>query len=250
MDRLFYTILALLAASVGSVALSGSLLLLNNKWLDKVSGYMLYLAGGTLLGAALLGLIPEAAESLPIDEVLIWVLIGILFFFILEKFILWRMCNDENCERQVHAAGPMIIIGDAVHNAIDGVVIAASFLTSVELGIFVTISVVLHEIPQELGDFGILIKSGYTRKKAMFYNMLSGTSSLVFGIATYFVLDLMQGFIPYALAIAAASFLYVSLADLIPVMHQETRPKQSVIQFLLILVGVAIIFASVAHHVH
>lgn len=250
MDRLFFTIIALLAASVGSVALSGSLLLLSNKWLEKISGYMLYLAGGTLLGAALLGLIPEAAESLPVEDVLMWVLIGVLFFFILEKFILWRMCTDESCERQIHAAGPMIIIGDAVHNAIDGVVIAASFLTSVELGIFVTISVVLHEIPQELGDFGILIKSGYSRKKAMFYNLLSGTSALVFGIASYFLLDVLQGIIPYALAIAAASFLYISLADLIPEMHKEIRPKQSIFQFLLILLGVAIILLSVAHHSH
>jgi zinc and cadmium transporter len=129
-------------------------------------------------------------------------------------------------------------------------VIAASFLTSTELGIFVTVSVVLHEIPQELGDFGILIKSGYSRKKALLYNLLSGTSSLVFGIAAYFLLELVQGFIPYALAIAAASFLYVSLADLIPEMHKETRPKESIIQFLLILLGVAIIFISVAQHAH
>lgn len=102
---LFYILIALIAASVGSVALSGSLLMLNNKWLEKVSGYLLYLAGGTLLGSALLGLIPEAAESMDLHSVVIWVLIGILFFFLLEKFILWRMCHDENCERQIHAAG-------------------------------------------------------------------------------------------------------------------------------------------------
>ena len=250
MNQLYYTIIALLAASVGSVTLSGSLLLLNNKWLGKISSYLLYLAGGTLLASALLGLIPQAAESIHIEGVVTWVLAGILFFFLLEKFILWRMCRDENCERQIHAAGPMIIIGDAVHNAIDGVVIAASFLTSTELGIFVTLSVLLHEIPQELGDFGILIKSGYTRKKALLYNLLSGSSSLVAGIAAYFLLDLVQEFIPYALAIAAASFLYVSLADLIPEMHKETKPKESIIQFLLILLGVAIIAISLVGHSH
>jgi len=177
MEVLLYTILALTAASVGSVALSGTLLLLNNKWLGKISGYLLYLAGGTLLGSALLGLIPEATEAIGLESVVEWVLIGILFFFVLEKIILWRTCHNDDCERQNHAAAPMIIIGDAFHNAIDGVVIAASFLTSVELGIFVTISVVLHEIPQELGDFGILIKSGYSRKKALWYNLLSGSSS-------------------------------------------------------------------------
>lgn len=250
MNTLFYTILALTAASVGSVGLSSLLLLLNNKWLSRVSGYLLYLAGGTLLGSALVGLIPEAAESMCIHDVVMWVLGGIILFFILEKIILWRTCHDENCERQNHAAAPMIIIGDAIHNAIDGVVIAASFLTSVELGIFVTFSVLLHEIPQELGDFGILIKSGYSRKKALLYNMLSGSSSILSGIAAYFLLDYVEAFIPYTIALAAASFLYVSLADLIPEMHKETKPKESAIQILLILLGVAIIIISSGQHQH
>lgn len=249
METLLYTIIALTVASVGSVALSGSLLLLNNKWLAKVSTYLLYLAGGTLLSSALIGLIPEAAETLPLFDVLLWVLIGILFFFVLEKIILWRTCHNEDCERQNHAAAPMIIIGDAFHNAIDGVVIAASFLTSVELGIFVTLSVVLHEIPQELGDFGILIKGGYTRKKAMFYNLLSGSSALVSGVLAYFLLDYIQFIIPYTIAIAAASFLYISLADLIPEMHKHTKPKESIIQLFMILLGVSIIIFS-AHHAH
>jgi len=250
MNTFLYTLLALMAASIGSVALSSSLLLLNNKWLAKISSYLLYLAGGTLLGSALLGLIPEAAETLCIHDVVMWVLGGIILFFILEKIILWRTCHDENCERQNHAAAPMIIIGDAIHNAIDGVVIAASFLTSVELGIFVTISVLLHEIPQELGDFGILLKSGYSRKKALLYNMLSGSSAIVAGIAAYFLLDYMEAIIPYTIAIAAASFLYVALADLIPEMHKETKPKESVIQIILIIIGIAIILLSKGTHQH
>jgi len=253
MEILFYTIIALTLASVGSVMLSGSLLLLNDKWLSRISDYLLYLAGGTLLGSALLGLIPEAVETIEshdLHTVLFWVLAGILMFFVLEKIILWRICHNADCERQNHAAAPMIIIGDAFHNAIDGVVIAASFLTSVELGIFVTFSVVLHEIPQEMGDFGILIKSGYSRKKALLYNLLSGSSSLVAGISAYFILDVVQGFIPYALAIASASFLYVALADLIPEMHKETKLKESIIQVLLIVLGVAIIFMSLQNHEH
>lgn len=249
MEILLYTILALFATSVGSVMLASSLLLLNNKWLGKISGYLLYLAGGTLLSSALLGLIPEASEALALHEVVLWVLIGILLFFLLEKIILWRSCHDENCERQIHAAAPMILIGDAFHNAIDGVVIAASFLTSTELGIFVTLSVVLHEIPQELGDFGILIKGGYTRKKALWYNLLSGSSSLVAGIAAYFLLDYVKVAVPYTIAIAAASFLYISMADLIPEMHKETKPKESVIQIIMILTGVCIIIFS-SHHGH
>lgn len=248
MQILISTILALVAASIGSVALSGLLLLLNNKWLDRISEYLLYLAGGTLLGSALIGLIPEASENLELKTVLVWVLIGILFFFALEKIILWRTCHDENCERQNHAAAPMIIIGDAFHNAIDGVVIAASFLTSTELGLFVTISVILHEIPQELGDFGILIKGGYTRKKAMIYNLLSGSTSLISGVLAYFLLDTMQSVIPYVIAIAAAGFLYISLADLIPEMHKKSKPGVSFIQFILVLAGIAIVMLSSHQH--
>ncbi|MDD3078937.1 MAG: ZIP family metal transporter [Paludibacter sp.] len=246
MEILLYTIISLLAASVGSVLLAGTLLLLNNKWLEKISSYLLYLAGGTLLGAALIGLIPEATESLAIEKVLIWVLIGIILFFILEKIVLWHNCHDSSCERQNNTAAPMIIIGDAFHNATDGVVIAASFLTSTSLGVFVTISVVLHEIPQEMGDFGILLKSGYSRKKAMFYNLFSSCSAIVAGVAAYYLLDFMQMLVPYVIAISAASFLYISLADLIPEMHKETRLKESLIQLLLILTGIAIIIF--AHH--
>lgn len=247
---LVYTILALLATSIGSVMLSSTMLLLNDKWLHRVSEYLLYLAGGTLLGSALLGLIPEAAHEIHFEDVLLWLAIGIVFFFILEKIILWRTCHDEHCERQSHTAAPMILIGDAFHNAIDGVVIAASFITSVELGIFVTISVVLHEIPQELGDFGILIKSGYSRRKALLYNLLSGSTSLLAGILAYFLLDFVQSVVPYALAIAAASFMYVAMADLIPEMHKETKFKPSIVQILLIIAGLAIIYFSAQGHQH
>jgi zinc and cadmium transporter len=242
MEMLLYTILALVVASIGSVGLSGLLLLLNNKWLEKISGYLLYLAGGTLLSSALLGLIPEASETIGVEKVLLWVLIGILLFFLLEKIILWRTCHNENCERQNHTAAPMIIIGDAFHNAIDGVVIAASFLSSTELGVFVSISIIFHEIPQELGDFGILLKGGYSRQKALFYNMLSGSSAIVSGVAAYFYMGAVKSLIPYVLAFSASSFLYIALADLIPEMHQKTKLKESIIQVLLIIVGVLIIY--------
>lgn len=250
MENLIYTIIALIAVSMGSVGLSGLLLLLNDKWLTKVSSYLLYLAGGTLLGSAFLGLVPEATEELCINDVVSWVVVGLILFFVLEKIILWRTCHNKECERQNHAAAPMIIIGDAFHNAIDGVVIAASFLTSVELGIFVTLSVLLHEIPQELGDFGILIKSGYSRKKALFFNLLSGSSSLIAGVLAYFLLDYVEAFIPYTIAIAAASFMYVALADLIPEMHKETKPRESLIQIVLIITGIVIIYLSTAGHSH
>jgi zinc and cadmium transporter len=239
---LIYTIIALVAGSVGSVALAGLLLLADDRKLQVISTYLSYLAGGTLLGAAFLGMIPKAVSLMESQTVFYVILGGILFFFLLEKVILWRTCRNKNCERHVQAAAPMILIGDAFHNAIDGIVIAAAFLSSTELGIFVSLSIVFHEVPQELGDFGILLKSGLSRKKALIYNMLYGSSDIIAGIAAYFLMDGMKSLIPYALAFSASSFLYIAMADLIPEMHSKTKLKESSIQFALIITGILIIY--------
>ena len=237
-----YVFIALFLGSVGSVALAGMMLLLKRAKLERVSTLLMYLAGGTLLGAAFLGMIPKAVSMAEPRIIFMVILLGILFFFLLEKMILWRSCRNKDCERHIHAAAPIILIGDAFHNAIDGVVIAASFLTSTELGIFVTLSVILHEIPQELGDFGILIKSGYSRSKAFWLNALSGITAIVFGVAAFYTLDTIRSMIPYALAFSASSFLYISLADLIPEMHRKTTLKDSLSQVFLILSGILIIY--------
>lgn len=240
-ESLTFTIVALIAGSVGSVGLAGLLLLLKDSRLQDISTYLTYLAGGTLLGSAFLGMIPEAITMLDSQTIFKFILAGILFFFVLEKIILWRTCRNIDCERHIKAAAPMILVGDAFHNAIDGVVIAASFLTSIELGIFVSISIVFHEVPQELGDFGVLLKV-YSKRRALLYNMLSGSSAIVAGIVAYYFMGTMKSLIPYALAFSASSFLYIALADLIPEMHQKTKLKESIIQILLIIVGVLIIY--------
>ncbi|HPI29924.1 MAG TPA: ZIP family metal transporter [Bacteroidales bacterium] len=239
---LLCVLLALVAASIGSIALGSLLFLLDNNKLEKVALYLTYLAGGTLLGAAFLGMIPRASEMMQTSLVLKLILAGLLFFFVLEKFILWRTCRNKECERHVHAVVPMILFGDAFHNAIDGIVIVASFLTSPEMGFFVTLSVAMHEIPQELGDFGILLHSGMTRKKALLYNMLSGSTAIVAGIAAFYFLDNVKMLIPYVLAFSASSFLYIALADLIPEMHKKTKVQDSLLQFLLIVSGIVIIY--------
>jgi zinc and cadmium transporter len=236
------TIIALFVGSVGSVALAGLLLLVKDKKLQVISTHLTYLAGGTLLGAAFLGMIPKAVSMADGNLILMLILAGIVFFFILEKIIIWRTCRNKNCERHLHAAAPMILIGDAFHNAIDGVVIAAAFLTSKEMGFFVTLSVIFHEIPQELGDLGILLKSGMTKNKALLYNMLSGSSALLFGVIAYFFMDTVRSFIPYALAFSASSFLYIALADLIPEMHKKTKLNEAIVQITLVITGIAIIF--------
>ncbi len=239
---ILYLIIALFAGSVGSVFFSGLMLTLPNEKLERLSTYLMYFAGGTLLGAALLGMIPKAIGMLDAKFVFQVILMGILFFFVLEKIILWRSCSNQNCERHTKAAAPIILIGDALHNSIDGIVIAASFLTSIELGVFVTISVILHEIPQELGDFGILIRSGYSRTKALWANALSGSTAIVSGVVAYFTLDYIKTLIPVALAFSAASFLYIALADLIPEMHSKTSLKDSLTQIVLIVSGIAVIY--------
>ncbi|MBW7848644.1 MAG: ZIP family metal transporter [Bacteroidales bacterium] len=244
----FAMLAALIVISAGSVSLAGLILFLPEKTLHKVSTYLTYLAGGTLLGASMLGMIPNAMHEISPRLAMGVTMSGILFFFVLEKVILWRTCNNEDCHRHDHAAVPIILIGDAFHNAIDGVVVAASFLTSPALGIFAALSVVLHEVPQELGDFGILIKGGLKKGKALLYNILSSTTSIIAGVFAWFMLDSMQELIPYALCFAASSFLYIALADLIPEMHRKTSAKESVIQFAFILTGILMITLMLHDH--
>ncbi|MBP7151106.1 ZIP family metal transporter [Porphyromonadaceae sp. NP-X] len=237
-----FTVIALFLGSVGSVLLAGLILLIKEQQMQRITHLLTYLAGGTLLGSALLGMIPEASGMMEIGKVLSVVLVGIIFFFVLEKIILWRVCSDASCERNFQAAAPMVLFGDAFHNAIDGVIIAAAFLTSNNFGWIVTLSVVFHEVPQELGDFGILLRSGMKRSKALLYNALSGASALLLGILAYFSLNFAQSLIPYALAFSAASFLYIALADLIPEMHRKTSFKESIVQIFFILLGIMLIY--------
>lgn len=240
--ELFYIILALFIGSIGSVGIASLLLLLPDYRLSKLSELLVSLAGGTLLGAAFLGMLPKAVSMLDSTMVFKLVLMGILLFFIIEKFILWRACHNKDCIRHQNASGQLILIGDAFHNFIDGVIIVSAFYISVEFGIAVSISVFAHEIPQEIADFGVLIKNGFTRKRAIIFNMLSGATALLGGLLTFFVLDVARNLIPYILALSASSFIYIALADLVPQMHKTIGIKKSLIQLFLILTGAAIIY--------
>jgi zinc and cadmium transporter len=196
-------------------------------------------ATGTLLTTALFGLIPEAIGKMgnDIQIVMFVILIAIIFFFFLEKLIIWRNCADEDCE--VHSAGgPIVLIGDAFHNFIDGIVIASAFLTNFSVGLSASLAILFHEIPQETGDFGILIHSGYSRKKAFKYNALSSAATIPSAIASFFLLGSISIIVPYALAISAASFLYIALSDLTPELHQKWGFKQTIRQLALIFFGV------------
>ncbi|MBK9026633.1 MAG: ZIP family metal transporter [Propionivibrio sp.] len=202
-------------------------------------------ATGTLLGAAFLGMIPAAMKQAPVIAVTATVLAGMVLFFVLEKLVLWRHCHDSDCE--VHGrTAPLILIGDAFHNLVDGMVIAAAFLTSLPLGIAATLAVIAHEIPQEVGDFAILLDSGYGRTKALIFNGLSSATTLPGAVLAYFWLGEMRVAVPYILSLSAASFIYIAAADLIPGLHRQATPAASVRQLVLLLAGIGTI--TFFHH--
>jgi zinc and cadmium transporter len=203
-------------------------------------------------------LIPHAIEEVGVAEVQGLsgsIMLGLLVFFILEKLLIWRHCHSGSCE--VHgdtddhshahgahkSAGTMIIIGDSIHNFVDGVLIAAAFLTDVQLGIVTSLAVAAHEIPQEVGDFAILLHSGYSKTKALFYNILASLTTVVGGVLAYYSLGDLHDSLPYFLALAASSFIYIAVADLIPTLHKKTDIKTSLQQIALIFAGVGLIVA-------
>ena len=233
---IFFSILG----SVGAIITAATFLLFKKKIQDVLIPCLIAYATGTLLAAALLGLLPNALKHVSPFPILLTVLIGIILFFLLEKLVIWRHCHKKECD--VHSsAGSIILIGDAVHNLTDGIVIAASFLAAIPVGIVASLSVIAHEIPQEVGDFGILLNSGYSKRKALVLNTLSSLTSLPAAVIAYYALGIIHTAVPYVMAISAASFLYVSLADLFPELHHKIGIKYAVRQFILIIVGIGII---------
>jgi zinc and cadmium transporter len=194
-------------------------------------------AVGTLLGVALLVLLPEALAHLPPRTVLGSVLGGIMLFFLMEKLVLWRHCHTHDCEAHGLAA-PMVIIGDAVHNFLDGVVIGTAVRTSIPLGISTALAVATHEIPQELGDFAILLNAGYTRRRALLLNIASGGSAVLGAVMAVFALEWLPRVNQYVLSVAAAGFLYVAMADLIPDLHRGRIDARTFRQLALAVAGI------------
>jgi zinc and cadmium transporter len=214
--------------------------------------HLVSLATGALLGAAFLGLIPHALDQLGPDGthlIGLALLLGILTFFLLEKFVLWRHCHDDPCEMHSpsHAArdaasARLILVGDGFHNVLDGVLVAAAFMTDTRLGIVTAAAVFAHEIPQEVGDLAILLHGGLSRRRALVLNLLTSLTSVAGGVAAYFALGAALHLLPYALAFAAASFIYVAVADLIPGLHRRIDLRAGLEQVLFIGLGVAIVY--------
>jgi zinc and cadmium transporter len=230
------------AASLGVVGAAGLVLLAGAERCRRALPHLISFAVGTLLGSAFLGLLPGAARGASVEKILATTLAGILLFFLLEKYLLWRHCHQADCA--VHAAsGPIILVGDAFHNFVDGVVIAGAFLESPALGFSTTLAVMAHELPQEVGDFGVLLHSGYSRMQAFLLNTLSASTTLVGAGLAYMAVGQGTRIMPYLLAVSAASFLYIGSADLIPSLNRDSHPASGLRQFILVLAGVGIIAA-------
>lgn len=212
---------------------------LKEEWLKKYIFIFISLAVGALLGDAFIHLIPEAFKESS-NSLLISILIisGILFFFILEKFLHWHHHGDDTEENHIHPVGKLVLFSDGVHNFIDGVIITVSFLVSIPLGIATTLAVILHEIPQEIGDFAVLLHAGYTKARALWLNFLSALLALAGLIFALILGNTLQNFIIYFIPIAAGGFIYIAVADLIPELHKTKETKYSFLQFLSLLLGV------------
>ncbi len=252
--NLTWIVLFTLMGGVLSAVCAGGFLLVPGAVRAKVIPYLISFATGALLGAALLGLLPHAVEEAGIEnlhKIGLAILAGILLFFTLEKMVLWRHCHADDCEAhgpsQEHreqSAAKMILVGDGLHNFLDGLLIGAAFLTDFELGVVTTIAVVAHEIPQEIGDVAILLDAGYSRMKVMMINVLVSLATVIGGVLAWGWLDQAEQLRPYVLAIASSSFLYVAVADLIPGLHRKVGGLVSVKQIAFIVLGVSVIYFS------
>ena len=230
-----------LAGSVGAILGAAALLVFSDRLRTRLLPCLLSYATGTLLGAAFLGMLPKALEQAPPALVSGAVLAGLVGFFILEKLVIWRHCHDQDCQAHGRQGGVLILVGDAFHNFVDGVVIAAAFLYSQSLGIATALAVIAHEIPQELGDFAILLHSGLSKARAFVYNLVSSLTTLLGVVVGWYWLDETRQAIPFVLAVSAASFIYIAVADLVPDLHRHATLTAGVRQVLLILAGIATI---------
>ncbi|HET7832727.1 MAG TPA: ZIP family metal transporter [Gallionella sp.] len=249
MSILLWIIAASFAGGVLSVSCA-ALFALNARphWVNALISYAI----GALLGAAFLEIIPEAIKLSASPAVFSGVLlVGILSFFTLEKLLLWRHCHHGDCE--VHdghshttpgRSGLMIMVGDTFHNFVDGVIIAAAFLADMHLGVITALAIIAHEIPQEVGDFMILLHSGYSKARALTLNLVCSVATLVGGVLAYFALQSVQNIVPYFLALAAASMIYVAVADLIPGLHRRARLRDTVEQVTMIVLGICSIILT------
>ena len=245
-----YTLISVILVSLTSLVCI-FFIFLKESFLKKLIFLLIGLSVGSLFGDTFIHLLPQIYAKGNNLSVSFAVLFGILLFFILEKFINWHHSHEEenavglhrDCEGgdcHIQPAGYTILFGDTLHNFIDGLIVAASYLISIEVGIATTIAVVLHEIPHEIGDFAVMLHSGFTTKKALFWNVVSSLAAILGAIAGLFLGLKIEGVLPLLIALAAGGFIYIAGSDLVPQLHRDTKIKQSIYQLISILVGVGL----------
>lgn len=223
----------------GLIALIGIFSLwLKEKTLNKILLILVAFSAGALLGGAFFHLLAESLEKTKSFNVFSYLLVGFILFFVVEKFLHWHHCHKKKCD--THPFTYLILFGDGIHNFIDGMIIAASFVISVPFGLITTLLIISHEIPQELGDFGVLVYGGFTKKKALFYNFVSQLTCVLGGLLG-FLFSKLQGVSTFLLPFAAGGFIYIAASDLIPELRKEVSLKKTLLLFLFFLIGIVLV---------
>jgi len=231
-----YILLSVIVVSL--ISLTGIFFIsLSKRSLEKILMVLIAFASGGMIGGAFLHLMPEAVSS-GVKNVWIYLIAGMLLFFIIEKIFHWRHCHKGKCE--IHPFAYLNLLGDGVHNFIDGLVIAASYIISFEIGFATTVAVILHEIPQEIGDYGVLVYGGFTKARALFYNFLTALTAVAGALIGYFLRNAVN--MDYLLPFTAGGFIYIAASDLIPEMKKTTKISNSIIEFSFLILGIALMF--------
>ncbi|MDD5356239.1 MAG: ZIP family metal transporter [Candidatus Omnitrophica bacterium] len=222
-------------------------LLLKENLLNKILLLLISFSAGALIGGAFLHLIPEAVEKSGHSEVYLFVIVGFILFFILEKYLHWRHCHKGKCE--IHTFTYLNLVGDGVHNFIDGLIIGSAFVVNINFGIATSFAIIMHEIPQEIGDFGVLVYGGLNKNKALFYNFLSALMAVLGTVIGYVLANISDGFLKLLMPMAAGGFIYIASCDLIPELHKQQDIKKATLAMAVFILGVAFMyFAAIAHH--
>jgi zinc and cadmium transporter len=234
---LISTFIVSLISLIGIITLA-----IRDDLLRKIIFCLIGFSAGALIGSAFLHILPEALEKTKSTTVFYYLILGLTLFFLLERYLHWRHCHDKDC--QIHAFTYLNLFGEAFHNFIDGIAIAASFVISFRLGLATTIAIILHEIPKELGNFGVLIYGGFSRSKALFYNFISALAAIFGALFGYFISDFAHGFSEFVMPLTAGGFIYIATSDLIPEIHKETNQRKATLAFISFLFG--IVFMALA----
>lgn len=236
------------SAVVSLISLLGIIsLLFKETVLNKILLFLISFSAGALIGGAFLHLIPEAAEKSSHSQVYLFVIVGFVLFFIMEHYLHWRHCHKEKCD--IHHFTYLNLIGDGIHNFVDGLIIGSAFIVNIHFGLATSFAIIMHEIPQELGDFGVLIYGGFNKQKALFYNFLSALTAVAGTVIGYLLAGRSDAFLRFLMPAAAGGFIYIASCDLIPELHKQKDIKKATLSLAVFILGVAFMYlAAQANH--